>query len=90
MRLKFKRVLAILTLTILIFESAFAKASACDGHSTYWFDYSAIFWGSVQSGGCDYINSSGCLVHIEQTINYVFYINVGTSETIETLCPGAS
>ena len=87
MKLRLKKFVLILTFITLTFGTAFAKASLCDSQQSYWFVTGAVFWGSVQTGGCDYIDGAGCLVHVEVYAQYRLWINFGSYDQVTTLCP---
>lgn len=69
----------------MTFGTAFA--SIC-GEIEYPIETSPSFWRNKQSGGCDFIDQKGCLVHVEIFTRYRFFINFGTFERIQKIgCP---
>jgi hypothetical protein len=84
--MKKKFLSAFLVIAIITISTAYARKDACDGHSGYFIDAGTPFWDTVQTGGCDYVNDAGCLVHVETYTKYRLCINFGSSQTIETFC----
>ncbi|MBX9892065.1 MAG: hypothetical protein K2Y12_07050 [Chitinophagaceae bacterium] len=83
MKQKLKSIPLVLAFAVMTFGTAFA--SEC-GDNAYWIDTGSSFWKNKQTGGCDFIDENGCLVHVEIYTKYRLWINMGTYETVLKLC----
>jgi len=84
MKQKITKSLAFLTMAIMIFSNSLGNPC---GNSGYIIDASPVFWDNVQVGGCDYIDSNGCLMHVVIYKKYRLWINFGEeSQTTRISC----